>query len=179
MSSMSIQFHATCAELADFLSNIGHQFPLYTVLLSLSPFSVKSLDIDQIRDSVLNSCEELHQKSIVFFISSPNCKAERQMEFLDLNDGGIIFDIGRLTEYGLEQSIMSIKTDDNQAFSLAKKISLLLKKITKSGVTAFNSSTDESAIIKSFRYTKGAYELQQNGIRILPFAGGNYLKLGV
>jgi len=179
MKSLSIEFHATDEEIIQFITRIYIEFSLHAVLLNNTPFTIEKVTTGKLESILIKACSELEQKTLVLFILQPDLNAARKMEFFDHNDGGIVIDIGRLTPSGLEQSILSIKTNDEKSFVLAKKISNLLKKITHLGVTAINPSTGAKAVIKSARYTDGALSLENKGVKMLPFAGGCELKLGI
>ena len=68
-------------------------------------------------------------------------------------------------------------TDDPRALAVTKKIAKEVRKFSHVGVTV-NIEMGVRRLNKSFRYTDGAKRLEQDGVPMLPFAGGVKLLLG-
>lgn len=176
MNSVLIQFHSTVEELVEFVQSVSSDFGLVIVLMTLKPFRVEEvsgeLDLLKIQEALINTDVRL-----VLLSESASMGASNSDEFLKKNSGSIEFDVGRSTDNSLNESALSFMSDDEAAYSIAKKIATRLKKITKAGVIAVNPDSGAEAKIRTHRYTKGAKLKYDEGFKILPVAGKSLLKL--
>ena len=176
MYSVLVQFHSTVEELVEFVQFTSSTFDLATVLLILKPFEVEvvsgGLKLLEVKEVLQSSDVRL-----VLLRESVDVSALNPDDFLKKNPDSIEFDVGRSIDKTLEESALSFMSNSEDAYSIAKKIASKLKKITKAGVIAVNPESGDEAKIRNHRYTKGAKLMYDEGFKILPVAGNNFLKL--
>jgi len=176
MKSIMIQFHATLEELVEYLNSMSSNFGLIITMMTFKPFALKQVEGHiSISDFLLEGENAdvrlmLSKGKLDLDASSPN-------NFLDINTGTVVFDIGRLLEGGLHESALAFMSDDKDKIAIANKLATKLKKMTKAGVIAVNPVSGAEAKIRSHRYTVGAKAQYEEGIKILPAAGNSFLKL--
>lgn len=173
MKKIMIQFHATLDELVDYVNRISSELGLFVTVMALKPFSLREVD----GELCVNTMSIDGDVRIIFTTQKPSTDASTPNCFYDQNPGTIGLHIGRMTEQGLKESSLAFMSDDNEKIAIANKAASKLKKITKSGVIAVNPVNGGEANIRSHRYTEGAKDLYDEGVKILPLAGNSILKL--
>lgn len=177
MKSISMQFHATPDELFKFLWEVGSELSLNIIVASLRPFKLKK--ISSFRDIELLATElgENRYLRTHLLVKDADCSADTPNDFLDLNKGCTVVNMGNLSDSGLEESSFMFRSEDEQAAEVAKKIASKLKKASKAGVLAINPVNKVEVLYKSHRYTDGAKHLYDAGVKLLPLAGNSLLKI--
>ena len=176
MKSVLVQFHTTHQEFADFLTGVAIELGLHLVLRRSKPkLPPKEIAIDDIINVIMDNID-VEYKQIIVLIDKPNIDLNGNFLNIDPCEGAIEFCIGALTSQYLRQSSFSVITDNQHVLEIANKIATKLKKITKAGVTA---AIDKSIVYRTERYTEKAMELQNQGIKKMPFADACELKLGI
>lgn len=178
MRSLGIQFHALAQELAAVILAATAKTDIHIILHGGVPFFAREISPTSLEDEMVRAASETTSLSVYLFFKRPDLDATTRLKFYDLNPGGIVIDIGRLTAQGLKQSAISTKTEDPLMYEFAKALANCLRKISHAGVTAINIDTGVSHLNKSSRYTDGAKKLEQDGVPMLLFAGGVKLLLG-
>jgi len=176
MKSIIVQFHITHEEIANFLVNIARELHLHFVLSrSKAQIPPKEIAFEDIHNVIFeNSAVEYTQ--IIVLPDKPEIDSNGNFLHIDPCEGAIEFTIGALSPQSLMQSSFSVKTNDQRLLALAKTIASKLKKLTKAGTTA---AIDENIIYRTDRYTEKAKELQNRGLKMMPFAGVCELMLGI
>lgn len=173
MKKIMIPFHATLEELVEYVNSISSEFDLAITLLVLRPFSVMEAGHElSTQDLSIDG-----DTRIILTNGKPSLDASSPNNFYDLNPGTIGLHIGRLTEEGLNESALVFMSDDKERAAIANKISARLKKITKAGAIVVNPVNATEANARSHRYTEGAKELYDDGVKILPVAGNSFFRL--
>lgn len=167
MKKQIVQLHASPEELVNFSNNITKDFGLYFVLINYRPFSVERKSSLAVSDVPSRGC-------IIYFSGQEvNIKASSNLKFLDLNPGVIGLNIGEHNDLELRESALSSISTTEDEYKLAKKIINRLRKLTVTGATIIGSDGKEYKY-PNIRYTEGAKELYDKGVKMLAFAGTNY-----
>ncbi len=172
MKKIMIQFHATLEELVDFINSTSSELNLNIAIITLSPFSLEKvnneLSVEQIQPNKTLRIIFTDEKAIIdTFLSNRS---------YDLSSGITELRIGHLTKEGLNESALAFMCNNAYKASIANKLALKLKKITKAGAIAVNPVNGAEASIRNHRYTDGARAIYHEGIKILPIAGHSFLK---
>ena len=173
MKKMMIQFHATIEELTDYTNSVSSELGLIKTMMTIRPFSLREMGRDFSKDDFL-SFDEVR---IIFTKIKVDTDASSPNNFYDLNPGTIGLHVGRIVEQGLKESALVFISDDTEKVSIANKMLSKLKKITTAGAIAVNPVTGAEVNIRSHRYTDGAREMFERGVKLLPAAGNSYFKL--
>lgn len=176
MKSIMIQFHATLEELVEYLNSVSSDLGLIMTMMILKPFTLKQIEGGLTLDGLLQSGKDVDIR-LLLTKDKPDLSASSPNNFLDLNPGAVVLDIGCLSELGLHESALSFMSDEKGKITVANKLASKLKKITKSGVIAVNPVSGAEANIRSHRYSVGAKAKYDEGVKILPIAGNSFLKL--
>lgn len=178
MPSLNIQFHCGPSEIADIVCHATHGKTVTFVLIGGLPFSAEEVKSEDLAAATVRASQSTSPLSLCILRGPADLSGASRLAFYDKNPEIIIVDIGTLNQFGLKQSALSTKTDDVELMSLAKAIAKEIKAMTHAGVTAVNVDTGEKKLMKAFRYTAEAMNLERSGIKMLPFAGGVKLLLG-
>ena len=174
MTDISIQFHATPTEIAQFVSEFTDDFELSVTCVKLMPFEARSISRQQIESTLSDErCWRL-----AFTQSEPVVDAINLDMFEERNPGNLMLEIGRKTHQGLKQSWLCCRVFDRKQLNAWRKIAKQLNAITQSGAYAVNPTTGAKARFTKYRYTEGARELQLKGIKMLAFAGNSQIIFG-
>jgi hypothetical protein len=153
------------------------ELKLYTILITLAPFAAREIAIGDVAEAL--AVDKLRSRSSVKFLSRrPNLEVSSQSDYYSQNPDTVILNIGVVTPAGLEESCLSMRTENESVKKLGNSIARMLKKITKAGATAVNPITGATAPSGTHRYSEGAVVLERAGVKILPVAGGNLYRLG-
>ncbi|WP_426194213.1 hypothetical protein [Massilia sp. DWR3-1-1] len=174
-----MQYHALPGESADLLAAIAAARNLHVVVLGGLPFSALEVPPTALRHHLEAAATNDNRRDVFLLCGEPVLGAPSRLKFYDQNGDGIVVAIGPLSSKGLVQSALAVETEDPCLLGIAKELMKRLRKKTKVGVTAVNTETGARAEYKMFRYTAGAEELERGGFRMLPFAGGVALQLGL
>lgn len=174
MAKINIQFHSKDSEIIAFIKECISEFQLYAVSMRFKPeFTAELVDAVDINDEFF---KENNIESIYFLLNKPSMPIKNERSFLSENPGSLSIEIGNQTEKGLNESCLSVMTDDQDLLKCWRKIANKLKKITFAGAWSVNPHTSAKSFFKNHRYTSGAKELEVNGIKMLPAAGWNIYK---
>ncbi len=176
MKSITIQFHATVEELIEFVNLTATKIGLSVTLITRKPFSLKNMQREIILNDLIPKLDRFNVQ-IALTIGEANLTASSASKFLDLNPGCVEIEVGFLSDLGLYESGFLFTSDDIDKIVIANKITAQLKNATKAGVIAVNPASGATAKMRSFRYTKGAKALFDQGVKILPIAGNSILQL--
>ncbi|WP_137938604.1 hypothetical protein [Chitinivorax sp. B] len=167
---MSLQFHALPSEITSVLKEVVLEGNVFISILHSQPFSVEI--IDDIDDACRRLLSLSNEKNVRCALSTRKIAPESSLNrFLDLNDGCIVLDVGKVSDVQLNESAVLFMSDNVDGERVAKNFSKRIKKITKSGVLAINPITKAKSVNKSHRYTDGAKRLFDSGVKIAPVAG--------
>lgn len=176
MKTIMIQFHSTVEELLEFVEVVETDFDLSVTVMIMKPFSLKEfnreLDMGALRGAI-----ETSDVNLILTNGKASLGASTQNQFLDLNPGSIVINIGKLSSGVLHESGLAFMSDDELKIKIANKVAAKLKKITNAGAIAVNPVTGAEAKIRSHRYTEGAKAKYEEGVKIVPIAGNNIFKL--
>ncbi|MEZ6122128.1 MAG: hypothetical protein R3C49_03000 [Planctomycetaceae bacterium] len=95
------------------------------------------------------------------------------LEFEALNPDCLRLELGRFQAGWLSQSWLVARSDDPDALKKWRLAAKLLRERTRAGVTAINRGTGAQAVMKNFRYSEGALELEKSGVIMCPPQGKN------
>jgi len=170
MPSFAIQFHASGEEIGAFVKECLEKQQIYATLMDFPPFSAREVSSSEIRAGV--NGPKAH--SIMLSERRPHLPADTSLKLMDKNPGSLVLQIGKLTPEGLRESCLSTLDASEKWKSIARG----LKKITRAGSWAINPNTGASAFARDHRYTEGAKELSERGIKMLAIGAGNFYRLG-
>ena|SRR5215469_15463485 len=162
MAGISIQFHAIPAEILPVVRSFVEQVKAHIVSVRFPPFSAVEVEPKQL--------EELFDDASVNFmltLQPPVLPASNILEFIDHNPGALTLDVGRRSAKGLEESWLSVRTQDMDAVAVWRKLAKLLRSMTKAGATAVNPTTGATGVIRDHRFSPGAEALERQGVPML------------
>jgi hypothetical protein len=171
-----IQFHATPDEIIYFIKECINVYDLHAVILESFP-SFKAVLLNEVsQDSDITLRSKL--STIIFlFTQKPDMVADNEYEFLDNNPNNLYICIGRYCDNELWESLIGSITKDVEILKLWKRIIKKFKSRTICGAWIVNPDIDYKAFDKNRRYTQEAKNLYLDGVKIVPFGGGNYFIL--
>jgi hypothetical protein len=175
MTSSIIQFHAAPDELADFVEAAARELGLYAVAFRFQP-SFRYVAVSE-QAPIASVVELKGGPQVVLMLNPPVMEGSSQLEFYDRNPDFVSVHFGKWLPIGLRQSSIGFRTDDPAAITVGKEIIKRFKKISQAGVRVVNPSTGVTSVVKSFRFTEGAKDLENQGVQMLP-DGGNLITLG-
>lgn len=177
---LMIQFHADVRELLHVINGIYESSRCSICIVRSSPFSLEVFNSGLVLDSerAIESARESGLR-IALSIHPYVTQVKTFGDFMKQNDGCVIFDVGRLTSKGLEESAVSFMSENASAIDFAKKVQTKIKAITKAGVIAVNPVSGAESRVRNHRYTDEAKSLYKCGVRLLPVAGNAILRLEV
>ena len=170
MPDISISLYALPDELISFAAAAIDDFNLCAVAMRYPPFEIVEIRGDDLKDLFANP---IPFREVAFMLVPPALTAKGRMEFIDKNRDQLSIQIGRQTANGLEESILSCRTDNDDTLAIWRTITNRLKQQTQAGVTAINRQSGISAYYRSTRYTQGAKALEISGVAMVPFQGSN------
>jgi hypothetical protein len=138
------------------------------------PFEAESITTDQLE--ALSTDEAVTR--VAFTLGTPVMPVAAANEFIDRNPDSMRLDIGRKSAKGLRESCLVARSSDPDALTVWKRIASELKAVTVAGATAVDPKTGASVRLRNHRFTKGAKELEAQGVDILPVGGTCILRLG-
>jgi hypothetical protein len=151
MPDLSVQFYATQDEVADSLKKWVLHYGIQVAAMRFLPFSIALVTDDvsgAVRDADVNRLVLLHGPAVL--------NVRDKADFEDKNEGGLILDLGRVSESGLAQSWLTCRTDNDDAFVVWKKIARDLRRWTTAGTTAINRQNGATEFDRENRYSPGA-----------------------
>lgn len=164
MSASSIQFHAAPEELLALTQWIANALDARVMCTEFPPSKTFTVPSDALAQSFDN------EKFISFaFIVGPADGEESSYEPAD----AVRLQVERPNNSQLRQSTIGIASSKPMVLAAWKIIRRHVHKLTRPGVKVTNPTTKASGIQKAFRYTTGAKKLAENGVTMLPSAGGN------
>lgn len=172
MKKTVVQLHATPNELIAFANIIKEEFELNMVLMKFRPFKLEELEY--LSSNNINIGDDF----IFFTKDKPDISAKSQLDFFDINNGVIKLRIDRLSKTELKESSLSFVSETEDEIKRARKIATKLKKLTLMGAKIIDPKTKIEYKYPKHRYTLGAKELYDKGIKIVALGGGNFLELG-
>lgn len=178
MSSLNLQFHCSPDEIANFIGAATKGEVVHLVLLGGRPFNAVEVESKGLAEALTLAGHAGLPMALYILRDPPELAATSRADFYARNPENIVVDIGTFSQLGLKQSAISTKTGDASLMKLAKKIAKEIKTGTQAGVTAVNVDTGAKVLMKTFRYSDEALNLERGGIDMLPFAGGVKLILG-
>ena len=175
MPSIALQFHALPNELAAFFEKCASEMNLFVIAITFPPFAARLASREEIPNLIVHGpCMRLALREV-----PPVLPVAGETEFWDKNGDVLSLLIGRQTPKGLKQSWLGCGTAGPPISAVWKKIVARLRVATQVGAVSINPRTGATGRVKSFRFTPGAKALSDQGVPILPLAGGTLLKLGL
>jgi hypothetical protein len=168
-----IQFHAALEELTQFLCDVTEEIPVHVTAFRFAPFRATQVDISDLELTM----QDTSVRELALTLEPP-LPAGTASDFAGQNPSALRLDIGRLSEQGLRESCLSVRTTDDGAILQWKKVAQRLRKITQAGAIAVNPVTGATSRLRSHRFTPRAKQLDDDGVAIRPVAGSALLHLG-
>lgn len=174
MADVLIQFHALLDELAVFLVGVLDDLDVHVTALRFQPFRAEPVGKDDIELALRDPAV----RELVLTLDPPGHAVLDAAAFASRNPSALRLDLGRRSERGLGESCLSARTKDERALEVWKQIARKLRRITLAGALAMNPATGATSRLRSHRFTAGAKALHDDGVAMLPVAGGAVLRLG-
>lgn len=172
MKKTVVQLHATPNELIAFANTIKEEFGPNMVLMKFRPFKLEAIEHLSSNDMSIGD-------DFVFFTKyKPDINAKSQLDFFYINKGVIKLIIARLSKTELKESSLSFVSETEDEIKRARRIATKLRKLTLMGAKIIDPETKIEYKYPKHRYTEGAKELYDKGIKMLATGGGNVLELG-
>jgi hypothetical protein len=169
-----IQFHAPPDEIMSYIKECINEYDLYAVILESFP-SFKAVLLNEVsqQSDIIPSYKKTLKISL--FTQKPNMDADNEYEFLDKNPNDLYICIGRYCDNVLWESSISTIAKDVEILKLWKKIIKNFKSRTLHGAWFVNPDINYKEFDKNRRYTQAAKNLYLDGVKIVPFGGGELL----
>jgi len=167
MPNISIQFHATPAELRCLIQEAIGEFKLSVAAMTFWPYRVSVVGAEEI-GRLLSGSKAV---SLYFTLATALLKGKDQLEFKDANPDALFLRVGRYENGELHESWLTTKSNDPKAFDVWQDVARKLKKIASTGTVAINPDDGASAPARDHRFTAQAKLLDQQGIIMRPVAG--------
>lgn len=163
MPSASVQFHATDAELAQFVESVlVSVYPgRHCIGVAYFPFVARVLP----PTGTFTAFHGAILRRVVLTHTAPVLGAAGNLELLDANPGALVLELGRLGARGLEETYLS-----TTASAEWKRAIALLKLQTSEGAGGTSDQTGATAKYRAHRFSKGARDLLSAGVALRPFA---------
>jgi hypothetical protein len=169
-----VQFYALPEEVLRFLLRQIDDFSLHVATIRHFPYEVVKID----KAALGGAFADPSVWGLMLTVDLPKIPATGRNDLLDNNPDALLLDIGRRSEKGLTESWMTVRASAPEAVAVWSKVVRRLKAMTRVGATAINPKTGATARARNQRYTDGAKALNDEGVTMLPMAGGAILKLG-
>jgi hypothetical protein len=113
---------------------------------------------------------------IGFTVSPPDLPAPNRYEYLGLNPDALVWDIGQITNRGLEESWLASGAQCDSVMKRWRRAAATLRKHTTAGAIAVSSITGATAPVRNHRYTAAAHHAFKEGLAMLPGAGNAIIR---
>jgi len=173
MSKISLQFHATEKEILKLVEQIFDEKKLFLTFIKHRPFTV--IGIKQPLDPVSSSLKIVEVDEICFSLDHPNIEAKSWGEYLDINADMLYLTVGKLTDKGLGETFLAGISSKPECLKIWRKIQKMIRSFTRTGAWVLNPKTNAKGFYKNCRFSQGAFDLYQRGVKILPLAGWNVI----
>lgn len=175
MPQSQLAIHALPEELLQALFPHVSQMRLHVSCITFPPFSVTQISAENMAQTVVDgSCRSLLLTEI-----QPRLTVQTMGELTEANPDGLYIDVGRLSGCGLQQSGLSFSTSKISTSKKWKRILDGVKRSSNRGAIAVNPDSGAISQLKQHLFTRGARDLEMQGVRMLPVAGGCIIKFSV
>lgn len=179
MADMSVELHALKEELISFVECVAPEFRLFVSVIRFPPFEIEMIDISDLRKATADPrASRLALTTSQLALPEEMPPRPLQTRFWEHNPNRMIIHLGKITNRGLQESRLTARTYDPLILDTWRQIVLKLRSQTKTGAFAVNPETGVSSKLKTHRFTKGALELQEQGVAMLPLVGNAIVRLG-
>ena len=168
-----IQFHAVLEDLTEFVRDVTDEIPVHVTAFRFPPFRATQVDVSDLELTMQDTA--VRELALTL---EPALPAETASDFAEQNPSALRLDIGRLSEQGLRESCLSVRTTDDSAILQWKRVAQRLRKLTQAGAVAVNPVTGAKSSLRNHRFTPRAKQLDDDGVVIRPVAGSALLHLG-
>jgi hypothetical protein len=168
MTKHIIQFHASPEELLALANWIAGRFEPKILCTEFPPLKQISVPATALSATFANP----KLTTCVFYLGSEHAGEQTTAEDC------ISLEVARPRDGRLRQSAIGTSSSKSVTLMAWKDIAKFVRAFTVLGVRTTNSSTGESAISKTYRYSKGAKALAESGVVMLPIAGSNVVTFG-
>lgn len=170
MSKLSLQLHALPEEVDALLYDLLNDNSVFVTVVEGSRIPL------QFRLDDGRRCPP-GCRALIFTLSPPMLPARSIHDFLGLNPGALVFEVGQLTPAGLAESWLSAMTENTDIMKRWKHSAKLMQAATLGGAVAVNPKTGATAPMKGHRFTAGAQAQYLKGVAMLPSAGNSLVQL--
>jgi hypothetical protein len=175
MAKINTQFHATSDEILNLIRECSQEYNLHAAIIQ--SFPTFRVTLPNPVEGALSNLDRSKRIFIHLYTYFPDLETKNEWEFLDKNPDGLYITIGKDNDNQLQESSIGSIVFDVDTLKLWKKIIRKFKSNTYTGAWVVNPNIGEKGYYKHHRYTVGAKKLFLEGVKILPFAGGNYFIL--
>jgi hypothetical protein len=174
MGDIIMPFHAIPKENASLAKEIISRFGVYACAITFFPFRAAKVAPEELEAGICSAAF----RAVAFTEREPTLPVAGQGDFAEKNPGALHLRLGQLTPKGLGESALMCRTLDDPIPQAWRGAQRLLRSMTKTGTEVVNPQTGDRGFYRNHRYTTGAKALSDDGVPILPLAGGNIIKLG-
>lgn len=179
MKKIGIQFHATHSEIIKLIKEIIKSSEVHFCIVSQNPFHATVISQENIETQKIS--EELNRIRDCFIYMSTkdfDIKFQSFSDFEKTNNCSTSILIGKQTNESLQESWFNFMGEEDGEYEMARKISILIRKMTFPGLTPFSPGQEKSTKVnKNFRYTIGAKNLYENGISLIGMVGISHFSI--
>lgn len=174
MSSILVQFYSLPEETIPLLETLKQKFHFRMLGVEYFP-ELKAFEINSFNDLKRYKVEVEEIASVFLGFVEPVVLEKNHNEFVRKNKEFLRFDLGKVTERGLAESVLIGSTENTELFAVWKLVARELKRVTKAGLWAINTEFGGKSFYKNFRYTEGAKRLSAMGTKFLSDGSFVYL----
>lgn len=169
MASISLHFHATKVEIIDSAKEWLKLYDLFMVCIQLTPvYKCELVNKHELGDKkIMVDSSQI----ICLYRFEPDITPKRYLEFVNLNENGLIITIGEQGDNILKESIISTNCINKDACKLWRKIINNLKKDMLKGAWVINPHNGSKEFYKNHMYTNSAKKVFEDGVKICALAG--------
>ncbi|MET8063381.1 hypothetical protein [Micromonospora sp. NPDC005313] len=171
MTKLSMQFHATQAEVASWVAHWVEEFQLAIAVEVFIPgYRVRPCE----RDAALDAIRDLPDMSrLVLNLTPMDLAVDSSIRFLRANPDVLTVSLGAQSQDELRETVIGAMTDHRESLKTWRAIIAGAKKSMLKGSIVVNPVTGARQDARGHYYTAGAREMAKRGARLLASVGWN------
>lgn len=172
MKRTRLQLHITPNEIMALANSIKNEFDLYMVVMNYNPFFVQEKQLISLNDIAENGCRILFSQTLPFL------EVNTSLQFIDNNKCFVGIEVGKNSSTELEESSIFCVTESETELKISNRILNRLKKQIQKGAVINNPNAQTTHLSTNHKFTLGAKQLYDTGVKMSSIGGGIYYELG-
>lgn len=172
MKRTRLQLHITPNEIMALANSIKNEFDLYMVVMNYNPFFVQEKQSISLNDIAENDCRILFSQTLPFL------EANTSLQFINNNKCFMGIEVGKNSSTELEESSIFCVVESETELKISNRILNRLKKQIQKGAVINNPNIQTKHLSTNHKFTLGAKQLYDTGVKMSSIGGGIYYELG-